>query len=118
MEEMARELQACTAAPLEARPTASLAELRARVAALTAISREQVTQSQERQDQLTGAWQELAEIVAETATELNDLLTFYIHSQDNGYQATELLERSPFTPALRAERGVSAVPRRPSAACC
>jgi hypothetical protein len=36
--------------------------------------------------------------VTETATELNDLLTFYIHSQDSGYQAAELLERPPFTP--------------------
>jgi hypothetical protein len=93
MEEMARELQACTAAPPEARPAASLAELHARVAALTAASREHVTQRQERQDRLIEAWQELAQIVAGTATELNDLLTFYIHSQDNGYQAAELLEQ-------------------------
>ena len=76
MEEMARELQACTAPPPEARPAASLAELHARAAALTAASREHVTQRQERQDRLNGAWQELAQIVAGTATELNDLLTF------------------------------------------
>jgi hypothetical protein len=50
-------------------------------------------QRQERQDRLIEAWQELAQIVAGTATELNDLLTFYIHSQDNGYQAAELLEQ-------------------------
>jgi hypothetical protein len=110
MEEMARELQACTAAPPEARQTASLAELRARVAALTAASREHVTQRQERQDRLNGAWQELAQIVADTATELNDLLTFYIHSQDNGYQAAELLGRPAFTPHYGQSAGWALFP--------
>jgi hypothetical protein len=110
MEEMARELQACTAAPPEARPAASLAELHARAAALTAASREHVTQRQERQDRLTGAWQELAQIVADTATELNELLTFYIHSQDNGYQAAELLGRPPFTPHYAQSAGWALFP--------
>jgi hypothetical protein len=73
MQEMARELQVCMAAPPEARPTASLAELHARVAARTAASRDEVTQRQERQerqDRLERAWQGLAQIVAETAAEL------------------------------------------------
>ncbi len=110
MEEMARELHACTAPPPEARPAASLAELHARAAALTAASRQHVTQRQERQDRLNGAWQELAQIVADTATELNDLLTFYIHSQDNGYQAAELLGRPPFTPHYGQSAGWALFP--------
>ena len=110
MEEMARELQACTAPPPEARPAASLAELHARAAALTAASRQHVTQRQARQDQLNGAWQELAQIVADTATELNDLLTFYIHSQDNGYQAAELLGRPSFTPHYAQSAGWALFP--------
>jgi hypothetical protein len=55
MEEMARELLACTAPPPEARPAASLAELHARAAALTAASGQHVTQRQELQDRLNGA---------------------------------------------------------------
>jgi serine/threonine protein kinase len=98
MAAMARELQACTAPPPEARPSASLGELHARVAALTATSRQHISQRQDRQSRLLEAWRELAQIVAETATELNDLLTFYVHSQDSGYQAAALLERPPFTP--------------------
>ena len=44
------------------------------------------------------AWQELAQVVADTATELSEQLTFYVHSRDSGYRAAELLERPPFTP--------------------
>jgi hypothetical protein len=110
MQEMVRELQACTAAPPEQRPAASLAELHARVAARTAASRDEVTQRQERQDRLERAWQELAQIVAETATELNDLLTFYIHPQDNGYQAAELLGRPPFMPHYGQSAGRALFP--------
>lgn len=98
MADMAHELQACTSPPPETRPSASLGELRARIAALTAASRRQVSQKQGRQSRLIEAWQELAQIVAETATELNDQLTFYIHSQDSGYHAAELLGRPPYTP--------------------
>ena len=98
MADIARELQACTAPPPEARPTASVAELHDRVAALTATSRQHVTQRQERQSRLIEAWQELAQVVADTATELSEQLTFYVHSHDSGYRAAELLERPPFTP--------------------
>jgi hypothetical protein len=98
MADIARELQACTAPPPEARPTASVAELRDRVAALTAVSRQHVTQRQERQSRLIEAWQELAQVVADAATELSEQLTFYVHSHDSGYRAAELLERPPFTP--------------------
>jgi hypothetical protein len=98
MADMARELQACITPPPETRPQASLAELSARAAALTAASRLQVAQRQERQGRLTEAWQELAQIVAGAATELNGLLKFYVHSQDSGYRAAELLGHPPFTP--------------------
>lgn len=98
MANMAAELQACTALPPEERTSASLRELHARVAALTAASRQLVSRRENQRARLHEAWQELAQIVAETATELNDQLTFYIHSQDSGYRAVELLEQHPYTP--------------------
>jgi hypothetical protein len=49
-------------------------------------------------------------MVADTATELNDLLTFYIHSQDNGYQAAEMLGRPPFTPHYGQSAGWALFP--------
>lgn len=98
MEEMARELKACAVSPPEAQPNASLAELSARAAALTAEKRASVALRQERQDRETAAWEELSQIVADTAIELNDQLSFYIHPQDNGYQAAALLGHPPFTP--------------------
>jgi hypothetical protein len=97
MADMARELEACTAPPPEVR-AASLPELHARAAALTAPSRQRVAQRQERQERLTTAWKELEQITAVAATELSGLLTFYIRSQDNGYQALELLGRPAFMP--------------------
>ncbi len=75
------------------------------MAALTAASRENVTQGQQRQDRLAAAWQDLEQIVADAATELNGLLTFYVHSQDSGYRAAELLDRPPFTPHYAQSAG-------------
>jgi serine/threonine protein kinase len=98
MADMAKELQACITPPPETKPQASLAELSVRAASLTAASRLQAAQRQERQGQLAVAWQELAQVVADAATELNDLLKFYVHSQDSGYRAAELLGHPPFTP--------------------
>jgi hypothetical protein len=98
MTDMAGELQACTAPPPEERPEASLGELRARVAALTAMSRQQVSDRQDRQGQVMRARMELAKVVSDSATELNSLLTFYAHSDHSGYQAAELLGRPPYTP--------------------
>jgi Protein kinase domain len=98
MEDMATELRACTAPPPEARPSASLAELSSRIAALTATPRQHVSERQDRQGRIIQARQELATVVREAATELNDLLTFYVHSHESGYRAAELLERAPFTP--------------------
>jgi serine/threonine protein kinase len=98
MQDMARELHACAATPPEARPSASLAELHDRMAALTAASRQRVSQNQDRRSRIFEAQGELAQIVADTATELNDQLTFYIHSQDNGYHAAKLLGMPPFSP--------------------
>jgi len=98
MADMARELKACTAPPPEAGLSASLTELHTRVAALTATPRQRLSRRQERQGRLVEARRELAQIIAEAATELNELLTFYVHSQDNGYHAAELLGRPPFAP--------------------
>ena len=98
MEEMAKELSACAATPPESQPNPSLAELSARAAALTAATRASVALRQERQDRETMAWEELAQIVADTATELSEQLSFCIHPQDNGYQAAALLGHPPFTP--------------------
>jgi hypothetical protein len=94
---MARELRACAAPPPETRPSAGLAELHTRVAALTAVSRQQVSQVQDRKSLILEAHSELAQLVADTATGLSDQLTFYVHSQDSGYQAAALLERPQFT---------------------
>jgi serine/threonine protein kinase len=98
MADMARELQACAAPTPESRPSATLAELHTRVAALTVTSRQHLSRRQDRRSQLLEAWQELAQIGTEIAAELSDLLTFYVHSDNNGYQAAELLGRPPFTP--------------------
>lgn len=98
MADMARELQACTAPPPEAVPSASLAELHARVAALTATSRQHVTDAKNRVSLVDDAYGQLLEIVSEKANELNDLLTFNIASAESGFRAAELLERPPFTP--------------------
>jgi serine/threonine protein kinase len=98
MADKARELRACTVPPPEDQPSASLDELHARVAALTATSRQHLSDFQARQVQISNAWIDLERIVAEKAYELSELLTFYTHSEQNGYQATELLGRPPFTP--------------------
>jgi len=98
MAEMARELRACTELPPEARSSASLGELHARVAALTARSRQNVSDTQSRRDQVQAAWGELEQIVAETASELSAQLTFIIQQQENGYAAGAMLGRPPFMP--------------------
>ena len=81
---MALELRACAASPPEARQSASLAGLHNRMAALTAASRQRVSQMRDRRSRILEAHSELAQIVADTATELNDQLTFYVHSQESG----------------------------------
>ena len=98
MQDMALELHACTAPLPEARESASLAELHARMAALTAPSRQRVSQTQDRRSLILEAHGELEQIVADTATALNDQLTFHIHSQESGYHAAALLARQPYSP--------------------
>jgi hypothetical protein len=78
--------------------SASLGELRSRMAALTATSRQHLSERQDQQGRIVRARQELATVVREAAADLNSLLTFYIHSHESGYRAAELLERAPFTP--------------------
>jgi hypothetical protein len=65
---------------------------------LTAASRQHVSEREDRQGRILRARMDLAQVVAETATQLNELLTFYVHSHESGYRASELLERAPFTP--------------------
>ena len=67
MEDMAHELQACTAPPPEARPSASLGELHSRMAALTAASRQRISEREDRQGRILRARMGLAQVVAETA---------------------------------------------------
>jgi hypothetical protein len=98
MADMARELQACTASPPEDRPAAGLGELRARVAALTATSRQDYLQRADREGRNINARNELARVVADTAPELAELLTFDVHSRDSGSYAAALLEQPPFKP--------------------
>lgn len=98
MADMARELSACVAPPPEARRSASLAELHARAAALTATSRRDVIDTQGRRERLNEAWLALDQIVADAAEELAELLTFEIRMQENGYQAAARIERPPFMP--------------------
>lgn len=97
MQDMALELRACTTLPPEARESASLAELHHRMAAMTAASRQRVSQTQDRQSRIVEAHGELAQIVADTATDLNDQLTFHIHSQQSGYHAAALLGMPPYS---------------------
>ena len=73
---MARELRACLAEPPEIRRPASLPELRARAAALTAVPRQHVSDAQERRDRIAEAWQELEQVVEEAGRELGADLTF------------------------------------------
>jgi serine/threonine protein kinase len=98
MGDMARELHACLSEPPEVRPSASLDELHARAAALTATSRQNLAETQDRRARYTGCWDILRAIVADTASELADLLTFEARMQENGYQADTLLERASFMP--------------------
>ena len=98
MRDMLLELRACTAVPPEARESASLAELHDRMVALTAVSRERASQTQDRRSRIAGAKGELEQIIADAATGLNDQLTFYIHSQDSGYQAAALFGMPPYSP--------------------
>jgi serine/threonine protein kinase len=98
MQDMALELRACVCPPPEARESASLAELQARMAAFTSMSRQRVSQRQDHRSRILEAQRELEQIVADTATELNDQLTFNIHSQDSGYQAAALLGMPPYSP--------------------
>jgi hypothetical protein len=98
MDDMAHELQACIAPPPEARPSASLGELHSRIAALTATSRQHLSERQDLQGRIVRARQELATVVREAASDLNDLLTFYVHSRESGCRAAELLKQASFTP--------------------
>jgi serine/threonine protein kinase len=105
MAEMARELRACAVPPAETRADASLGELRDRIAALTAVSRQRDEQRKNLSDQLLQVGTKLANTVSEAADELRDMLTFDIRSHEMGYYAAELLERVPYTPYHASSAG-------------
>jgi len=110
MGDMAREFRACLAPAPEASPSAGLAELGARAAALTAASRQNVGDTRDRRARVNAAWQELRQIVREAAETLAEQSTFDIHPQENGYHAVTLLERPSFTPYEAASSGWMLIP--------
>jgi hypothetical protein len=103
--EMARELRACLAEPPEARRPASIEELRARATALTAKSRQTVSDAQDRRTRVAEAWDGLEQIVAGAGYELGDALTFEVREQENGYQASAMLGHPPFMPHAGYDSG-------------
>lgn len=99
MADMAKELHACAAPPPEARESASLEELSARMAALTATSRHQATTKQTYWEQFREGSHEAAKLVIPVATELSSLLNFDIHQETgSGEGANLLLPQLDFKP--------------------
>ena len=76
MSEMAKELSYCLLPPAEARPSASLDDLRQRVEALTATSRQSWREDQDILGRHHQAFVSLNNITSEAARELNELLKF------------------------------------------
>jgi hypothetical protein len=95
---MARELRACLADPPEARSAAGVAELRARAAALTAISRQAVTDGRNRRALAADSWNELAKIVYDAGTELGEALSFEVRAGESGYEASAMFGHPAFSP--------------------
>ena len=93
---MARELQAYLAEPPETRRPASLQELRARAAALTATPRQNMPDIQDRRDRIAEAWRGLEQVVTDTGSELGERLTFDVRLGESGYQASAMLGHPPF----------------------
>jgi serine/threonine protein kinase len=110
MADMAKELHACAAPPPEARESASLEELSARMAALTATSRHQATTKQTFWEQYRQGSHEAAKLVLPVATELSSLLNFDNHSAGSGEGANLLLPKLDFQPRDRSGGGRRLVP--------
>jgi Protein kinase domain len=98
MADMARELRACTAEPPEASRPASLEQLGARAAALTAAARQDISDARARRDSLEAAWGELEQVVTDAGSELAGLLTFDLRGSESGYRAAAMFGRPPFSP--------------------
>jgi hypothetical protein len=98
MTALAQELHACLAEPPEVRRPASIAELHARANALTAKSRQNVSDTQGRRDRVAGVWTELEQAVTEAGYELGHALTFDVRAHESGYHASAMLGRPPFVP--------------------
>ena len=115
MADMARELRACTAEPPEASRPASLEQLRARAAALTAAARQNVSDAKARRDSLDAAWHGLELVVTDIGSGLAGLLTFDLRGV-SGYRAAAMLGRPPFSPHDGRDLGCLLLPpgqRRP-----
>jgi serine/threonine protein kinase len=99
MAEMARELRACAAPPPEARQSTDLSELRARLEALTAASRQNASEKKALRDDFRQASHEICKIAAEAAEELSELLSFDIHpSTGNTSETIAMLPRMNYSP--------------------
>jgi hypothetical protein len=105
MADMARELRACLAEPPEVRRPATMAELRARAGALTAKSRQDVSDTQDRQARIAEAWAALEPVVADAGNELGGALTFEVRAQESGYHASAMLGHAPFMPHAAFDSG-------------
>lgn len=98
MAEVAAELRACMAEPPEASRPASLEQLQARAAALTAAARQSAADARDRRDSFDAAWRELQQVVTDAGSELAGLLTFDLRGSESGYYAAAMLGRPPFSP--------------------
>jgi hypothetical protein len=96
--DIARELRACLADPPEVRRSASLEELGARAAALTAASRRNMSDTQDRRARVSEAWNEVEQIVTAAGNELADRLKFDNRVGESGYQASAMFGHPPFMP--------------------
>jgi serine/threonine protein kinase len=99
---LARELRACLAEPPEVRRLASLDDLRARAAALTAARRQNLSDTQDRRARADKAWTELDQVVSDAGSELGDALTFDVRVGEGGYAASAMFgtRRSCLMPAM------------------
>ena len=105
MAAIARELRACLEEPPEARRAASIAELHARAKALTAKSRQNVSDTQDRRARVFEAWSELEQAVMDAGNALGAALTFEVREEESGYHASAMFGRPSFNPHATYDAG-------------
>ncbi|HEV2373425.1 MAG TPA: protein kinase [Streptosporangiaceae bacterium] len=110
MAEIVRELRACLADPPEVQESPDRAALHARAMALTAASRQKQADTQDRQAQVSAAWEVLSSIAEAFGSELADGLTFYVHPTPAGHYANGMLPRAPFMAHFVADAGCMLYP--------